>query len=158
MRAHDIVTELFDPKTAFPLEWDTQFESQGEVHAEAHDADGRTIHISFSPDAGNFGLGVVATEITFSRGGSYDMTGKGDAARVMATVINAINIYLKKYKPDYVFFSAKTTGGRASAYTAMIKRIADGYKLLAHEEYPENLQGYLEFLGSEHPFILARTN
>lgn len=154
MRAHEFVTELFDPETAFPLEWDTQFESQGEVHAEAYDADGRTIAISFSPPVGD--LDVDATEIMFSRGGSYDMTGKGDAARVMATVINAINIYLKNYKPGYVFFSAKTTGGRASAYAAMIRRVANGYKLLTPEEYPENINVYLNWVGKDQPFILEK--
>jgi hypothetical protein len=46
---HKKITELFDAKTAFPLKWDNQFASSGEVHAEAHDADGRVIDISFTP-------------------------------------------------------------------------------------------------------------
>ena len=152
MRASQFITELFDPKTSFPLEWDEQFAWNGEAHAEAHDADGRVIDISFTPDSN-----VNMIEIVFSRGGNYDMTGKGDAARVMSTVINAINIYLQKYKPPYVAFSAKSTGGRASAYAAMIKRLARGYKLLTPAEYPANIEGYLEFLGNDAPFILART-
>jgi hypothetical protein len=145
------LTELFDPKTSFPLEWDEQFASHGEVHAKAYDADGRTISISFTP----VGNGEV-TDIVFTRGGSYDVTGKGDAARVMATVINAIKIFVEKYKPQYLVFSAKTGGGRASAYTAMIKRVARGYQLLRPEQYPAALEGYLEFIGKDQPFILAR--
>lgn len=145
------LTELFDPATAFPLKWDKQFAGQGEFHAEAYDADGRIIGISFTPVGdGN------ATEVVFTRGGTHEMTGKGDAARVMATVINAINIFIQKYKPPYLVFSAKSTGGRASAYTAMIKRVARGYKLLSPEQYPEELGSYFEFMGSDQPFVLAR--
>ncbi len=146
-----VVSELFDPETAFPLKWDKQFAGQGEFHAEAYDADGRIIGISFTPVGdGN------ATEVVFTRGGTHEMTGKGDAARVMATVINAINIFIQKYKPPYLVFSAKSTGGRASAYTAMIKRVARGYKLLSPDEYPEELGSYFEFIGSDQPFVLAR--
>jgi hypothetical protein len=151
MRASQFITELFDPKTAFPLKWDKQFAEQGEFHAEAYDADGRIIGISFTP----VGNGEV-TEVSFTRGGTHEMTGKGDAARVMATVINAINIFIQKYKPPYLVFSAKSTGGRASAYTAMIKRIARGYELLPPDRFPAVLGGYLEFIGSDKPFVLAR--
>ena len=151
MKINDILTELFDAETAFPLKWDTQFAGQGEFHAWAQDSDGREIGISFTP----VGEGD-ATEVVFTRGGTHEMTGKGDAARVMATVINAIKIFVEKYKPPYLVFSAKSTGGRASAYTAMIRRVARGYKLLSPEEYPAALGNYLEFIGSDQPFVLER--
>ena len=149
---HKKITELFDVKTSFPLKWDTQFASRGEVHAEAYDADGRTIDISFTPTG--YGSGI---EIVFKRGGSYDMTGHGDAPRVLATVVNAISQYLQKYQPPYIAFSAKSTGGRAGAYAAMIRRLARGYKLLTPDEYPDDTTGFLDFLGSDKPFILARS-
>ena len=151
----DNLTELFDPKTSFPLQWDNQFAGSGEVHAEAYDADGRVIHISFTPTGD---AGVI--EIVFSRGGSYDLTGHGDASRVLATVVNAINIYLQKYRPPYIAFSAKTTGGRSGAYTAMIRRLAHNYTLLTPQDYPEDEEviDFLNSLGnSDKPFILARS-
>ena len=154
MKEDEVVTELFDPKTSFPLQWDNQFSSSGEVHAEAYDADSRIINISFTPTGTD---GVI--EIYFTRGGSYDLTGRGDAPRVLSTVVNAINIYLEKYKPPYIAFSAKTTGGRASAYTAMIKRLARNYTLLTPQDYPEDEEviDFLNSLGSsDKPFILAR--
>lgn len=151
MRAKEL-TELFDAKTAFPLQWDNQFASSGEVHAEAYDADGRTIDISFTPlDNGE------AVEIVFSRGGSYDLTGRGDAARVLSTVVKAIGMYLQKYRPSYIAFSAKSTGGRAGTYSAMIRRLAGSYTLLTPQEYPEEVDRFLDFLGSDKPFILARS-
>jgi hypothetical protein len=152
MRANEIILELLDPETAFPLKWDQQFAAQGEIHASATDADGREIGISFTP-AGN---GEI-TDVAFTRGGTHEMTGKGDAGRVMATVINAINTYTKKYKPPYLAFSAKSSGGRASAYTAMIRRYAQGYELLSADRYPAALGNYLEFIGTDQPFVLART-
>jgi hypothetical protein len=39
----------------------------------------------------------------------------------------------------------------------MIKRLARGYTLLDPEEYPEEVMGFLNFLGSDKPFILARS-
>lgn len=151
MKINDIVTELFDPKTSFELRWDNQFSYLGEIHAEAYDADGRTIAIAFVPNDNR-----TVTEIVFTRGGSYDMTGKGDAARVMSTVINAINVYLQKYKPLYVVFSAKSEGGRASAYKAIIKRVARGYTLLNVNEYPDEVNDFLGFVGQDVTFVLER--
>jgi hypothetical protein len=151
MRATDFLIELFDPETAFPLKWDKQFASHGEFHAWAQDADGREIGISFTPT----GNGEI-TDVAFTRGGTHEMTGKGDAARVMATVINAIKIFVGKYKPPYLVFSAKSTGGRASAYTAMIRRAAQGYELLPPDRYPAALGNYVEFIGSDQPFVLER--
>lgn len=153
---HKKITELFDAKTAFPLQWDNQFASSGEVHAEAYDADGRVIDISFTPSFTPAAPGSVI-EIVFKRGGSYDLTGKGDAPRVLATVVKAISQYLQKYQPRYVVFSAKSTGGRAGAYTAMIKRLSRNYTLLDPVEYPEEVMDFLDFLGSDKPFILARS-
>jgi hypothetical protein len=151
MKANEILNEVVDLDTAFPLKWDQQFAAQGEIHASATDADGREISISFTP-AGN---GEV-TDVAFTRGGTHEMTGRGSAGRVMATVINAINTYTKKYKPPYLAFSAKSSGGRASAYTAMIRRYAQGYELLPTDRYPAALNNYLEFIGTDQPFVLAR--
>ena len=154
LMAEEELTELFDTKTSFPLEWDTQFAHHGEVHAHAQDSQGREIHISFvptelrlTPDS------KYATEVAFSRGGNYEVTGKGDASKVLGTVVN--EIFLQKYKPDSVVFSAKE-GSRASLYASMIKRIARGYKLLTPAEYPDNVHTYLDSVGSDAPFILAR--
>ena len=89
MKINDIITELLDPETAFPLKWDKQFAGHGEFHASATDADGREIGISFTP----MDVESNATDVAFTRGGTHEMTGKGDAARVMATVIKAIQIF-----------------------------------------------------------------
>ena len=68
---------------------------------------------------------------------TYDMTGEGDAMRIMATVLDIIKSIIKKHDPMTLVFSAdkkdeKIVGntGRAKAYGAMVKRFASklGYK------------------------------
>ena len=66
---------------------------------------------------------------------TYDMTGEGDAIRIMATVLDIIKSIIKKHEPMMITFSAdKIEGskktGRAGAYGAIVKRFAGklGYK------------------------------
>ena len=66
---------------------------------------------------------------------TYDMTGEGDAMRIMATVLDIIKSIIKKHKPMTITFMAdKIEGskktGRAGAYGAIVKRFAGkmGYK------------------------------
>ena len=72
---------------------------------------------------------------------THDMTGEGDAMRILATVLDIIKSIIKKHKPMTLIFSAnkgqdnRKTGtkeptGRARAYGAIVKRFAGkvGYK------------------------------
>ena len=49
MKIADLLTELFNPETAFLLKWDKQFAGHGEFHECVPDAQGREIRISFTP-------------------------------------------------------------------------------------------------------------
>jgi len=81
--------------------------------------------------------------ITAAGRNTYDMTGEGDAMRIMATVLDIIKSIIKKHEPMTLHFSAdktqdklrgahrvKTKTGRAGAYGAIVKRFANqmGYK------------------------------
>jgi hypothetical protein len=81
----------------------------------------------------------TAIEITFTREGSYDITGQGDAPRVLATVAKAIDIYLRKYSPKYVVFSSKE-GSRTGVYSAMVRRLLKGYTQVPPDEFPPGLE------------------
>jgi len=72
---------------------------------------------------------------------TYDMTGEGDAMRIMATVLDIIKSIIKKHEPMTLTFSAdkgqdnrktrtKEPTGRAGAYGAIVKRFASkaGYE------------------------------
>ena len=145
--------ELFDVKSAFKLEWDEQFAAQGEVHAETRDARGRRIHISFTP----VGLGNNATEVVFSRGDSYDMTGGGDAGRVLATVIQALDQYITKYRPTHIVFSSQGAS-RTGVYSAIARRLSRGYTALTPDQFPWELEEWASTLGSATPFVFRRAD
>ena len=85
--------------------------------------------------------------VTFERGGSMEVTGEGDAMRILATVIEVLKDFAKKEKPHELVFSAekpawqislpkdhpkksKEMGSREKLYKRMVKRYAGkmGYK------------------------------
>jgi hypothetical protein len=79
--------------------------------------------------------------IEFAKNDTYDMTGEGDAMRIMATVLDIIKSIIKKHEPMTLIFSAdksqdksdrsgREKTGRAGAYGAIVKRFAGkmGYK------------------------------
>lgn len=149
MRAHEFITEVFEPKTAFELEWDESF-APDELHALALDRQGRTINISFVPISGD------AVDIEFTRGGSHDITGRGDAERVFGTVLQAIQIYLARYRqPDFVLFSGKETS-RNKLYLRLVARYAArfGYQVIAQNQLPDELR---TMALPQDVFILAKT-
>jgi len=136
MRATQFITELFDQSTALPLEWERMpgpsiqgVKSKDELYATAYDNDGRTININFVPMRN----GIV--DISFNRGGSMDITGKGAAAQIFATVVDAINRYIKTEKPVWISFSASEPS-RAKLYQHMVKRLSGAYELLTPDQYP----------------------
>lgn len=45
--------------------------------------------------------------VEFERGNSVEITGQGDAFRILATVLSAVMEYISKYKPDVITFSAE---------------------------------------------------
>ena len=158
MRTQEFITELFDlgtnenqPPGTFQLEWDDQFaNSHNEVRAEAIDEEGRDIDVSFVP------VGFrTAIEITFTRDGSHDMTGGGDAIRIMKTVTWAIKHYLETYgKPTYLVFSSKGDS-RTSSYTAMVHRLLKGYTQVPPDQFPPGLEEWKSTQGGT-PFVFKR--
>ena len=122
MKSTDFITELYDVRSSFELEWDDTFGPK-EIHARAYDRQGGYIDINFVP------VKDQMIDIEFSRNDSYDVTGGGDASRVFATVIEAIRRYLSDYRPKYIIFSGKEQS-RYSLYKRLVNRFAEqfGYK------------------------------
>ena len=147
------ITELFEPQSAFSLEWDTSMGPR-EIHAEAHDRQGRTLTISFVP-SGGADLDVV--DIEFARGGSHGITGKGDASMVLGTVMEAIKSYLMRHhRPAYITFLGKE-GSRRGVYAALVNRMSSsmGYRPVDMRNLPPEFEGF--FLSPEGVFLLKNT-
>lgn len=124
--AEEQVNELYEPENSFPLNWYPSFDPS-EAVARAYDRNRGYIDIKFTPIG--ISKGMDAVEVEFSRNDSYDMTGGGDANRVLGTVLEAFREYLKGYQPKIFVFSAKG-GSRSKVYQSLIKRFAAnaGYK------------------------------
>jgi hypothetical protein len=102
----------------------------GDVDAIARLDDGTFLSIMF-----NKGFSQETKEeawsVEFYRNNSQEVTGEGDQQRVFATVLNAIQTFIKKYKPNKVYFAANKvddTGhdspSRARLYDRLVQRYA----------------------------------
>ena len=131
MRATEFITEAFN--APYPMTW--------EHGDESHDAlvtlpDGTYLSIMFSVNYADYGEEEWTVE--FYRNNSQDVTGEGDAQRIFATVLSAIQQFIEMEEPEHIRFSAaKQTGemtpnaSRTNLYTKLVKRYANswGYRV-----------------------------
>lgn len=114
-----LLRELFD--RSLPLEWDTDSAPEYIV-ARAYDRQGGLIEVSFTmnPD-----MGMV--DLEFSRGGSMATTGHGDENLVFATVIHALNQFMKHYGAgvNTMYFSG--AADRQALYGKLAHRLGQAY-------------------------------
>ncbi len=141
------ITEVFDN----PYKWRGGHVAKGSItpnnsgipeEYRFKSSDGGTIEVTanhFWIDSGE-PFGEMKTKkaghtiaIEFAKNMSYDMTGEGDAMRILATVLDIINDIIKKHEPAMLYFSGDKGGkgierkgesGRVGAYTAIVKRFA----------------------------------
>jgi hypothetical protein len=90
------IAEGFDQP--YPLTWEKS--EYGDVDALAKLPDGTPLSIMFNDE----GDGIVQVE--FYRNNSQEVSGEGDAMRVFATVLTAIQHYVQEYEPEKLKFSA----------------------------------------------------
>lgn len=100
MRINDIIVEGFDQP--YPLKWEQS--DYGDVDALARLPDGSPLSIMFNRQANDDG--EEAVQVEFYRNNSQEVTGEGDAQRIFATVLSAIQQYIKEYQPIRLTFSA----------------------------------------------------
>jgi GNAT superfamily N-acetyltransferase len=129
MRAKEFITEAFDQPYSF--QWEVgEF---GDYDAYTKLPDGSNLSIIFNND----GVDDNAYSIEFWRNNSQEATGDGDAQRVFATVLRAIQEFLTKEQPNFIsFIGAKGETGegknsRVNLYSKLLQRYATnwGYKL-----------------------------
>ena len=127
MRLYEFVVEAFDQP--YPLTWEKS--EYGDVDALARLEDGTYLSIMFSLDDDEW-------QVEFHRNNSQDVTGEGDAQRVFATVLTAIQQFIEKEEPEHIRFSAtkeddagNRNESRSSLYTRLVKRYSNqwGYRV-----------------------------
>jgi predicted metal-dependent phosphoesterase TrpH len=99
--ATDNVNEAFD-QPYHPIRWEKS--DHGDADAIVKLKDGSNLIVMFNQQQGDQGEKTVQVE--FYRNNSQEVTGEGDAQRVFATVLTAIQQYITKYKPLKLTFSA----------------------------------------------------
>ena len=115
------ITETFDNPYAY--NWSRGDHGDYDVFVKL--PDGSPLNIAFDNQ------GDDGWHVAFDRGHSQEVTGEGDAQRIFATVLHAIQQFIGKEHPDKVYFSAskkvepgQNSESRANLYSRMVKRYA----------------------------------
>jgi hypothetical protein len=137
MRAREFTEALDRP---YYLHWEHSTDGDVRAVAELPADEGYynegLLHIIFEPHRDNKD-GSVAWEVEFWRNEYQDITGEGDQFRVFATVLQAINEFVAKYKPINLSFTAtkkvepwQKSMSRANLYDRLVQRYAraSGYR------------------------------
>lgn len=137
MRSSEFISEAFDISRAYPIEEWYEGHDDYSTRAVAHDSAGREIEVIFMPLHDE----INAVDFDFTRGGTYEKTGEGEAGKIFATVLRALAEYLKNYnQPDYITFGSKGES-RTSLYQTMINRLAGrfGYRAVPYASLPKEI-------------------
>ena len=121
------ITEAFD-KPYEILRWEKG--DFGDVDAIARLDDNTFLSIMFNKGVSKDSK-EEAWSVEFYRNNSQEVTGEGDAQRVFATVLSAIQTFIKKYAPNKIIFSAskevepgQNAQSRARLYDSLVQRYA----------------------------------
>ena len=122
------VNEVFDQP--YKLKWEKG--DHGDVDAYTQLPDGNYLSIMFNKEYNQDN--EEAWSVEFYRNNSQEITGEGDAQRVFATVLGAIQTFIKKYKPNRIIFSAskevepgQNAQSRANLYDRLVQRYAKSW-------------------------------
>ena len=146
------VSEGFDQP--YPITWEKGM--HGDVDASAKLPDGTYLSIMFDK-LDNIKPDDKTWMVEFYRNNSQEVTGEGDAQKVFATVLSAIQQFIVKYKPLKIYFSASklldpsinygpndvvpNPESRAKLYDRLVQRYAKAW-------------GYRAFRGDTHASVM----
>jgi hypothetical protein len=134
---NESVAEAFDQP--YNSKWGKS--EHGDYDVLAKLPDGTNLSIMFNNE------GDDEWQVEFYRNNSQEVTGEGDAQRVFATVLTAIQKFIKKHKPWRLIFSAskeveagQNSQSRAKLYDRLVQRYANawGYEMY-HEDHGDQV-------------------
>ena len=146
------IDEGFDQP--YPITWEKG--DHGDIDALARLPDGTNLSIMFNKQD-NIKPDDKTWMVEFYRNNSQEVTGEGDAQKVFATVLSAIQQFIVKYKPLKIYFSASklldpsinygpddvvpNPESRAKLYDRLVQRYAKAW-------------GYRAFRGDTHASVM----
>jgi hypothetical protein len=129
-------------KATLPEVFDKPYKSKwaksdyGDVDVLAKLPDGTNLSIMFNHE------GDDEWGVEFYRNNSQEITGEGDAQKIFATVLNAIQKFVKKHNPEMVKFTAskevksgQNSQSRANLYDRLVRRYAGA---MGYDVYQED--------------------
>lgn len=132
MKITEIITEVFNSQP-YPLKVEPD-PSRYEQHLSAVTDDGRPINIFLNyhwpADKKSRYIGVV-----FDVDDSHQITGKGDALRILSTVLYAVTAEANELEPAYIALAADSL--HYDSYRALARRFGGQYKLLPANKIPD---------------------
>ena len=154
MRAQEFLPEVLNSQP-YPLKVEPD-PSRYEQHLSAVTDDGRPIDIYLNyhwpNDKGSRYIGVV-----FEVDKTHQITGKGDALRILNTVLYAVTAEANELKPAYIALAADSL--HYDSYRALAKRFGGQYQLLPTNQIPDMFLKHLRpGQDSGSLFILKRTD
>ena len=110
MRATEFLSELFSPKHAGHVDWPTDDMASSTIN-------GKSLIINFRESEG-------IVQLEFNIDDEFQMTGRGDANAIFATVIEAIKEYVGNWRGVHAFVFTADEQSRAKMYDTLAKRVA----------------------------------
>ena len=132
------VKEAFDQP--YRLTWEQGEYGSYDAYTQLPDGSNLSIHFNLE-SAGPYGTDEE-WQVEFWRNNSLDVTGEGDAQRIFATVLAAIEDFIGMEHPERIAFSAskevepgQNVQSRAKLYDRLVQRYAAswGYRVARHE-------------------------
>ena len=137
------VKEAFDQP--YRLTWEQGEYGSYDAYTQLPDGSGLSINFNLE-SAGPYGTDEE-WQVEFWRNNSLDVTGEGDAQRIFATVLAAIEDFIEMEHPDRIAFSAskevepgQNSQSRAKLYDRLVQRYAGawGYDIY-HEDHGDQI-------------------
>ena len=131
MRAHEFINELFQPGK----DWRWSFQGSEEAVAVFHVGEIPYMFHAYGAD-GEWEAEFKQHGSKLSKMQKFGLTGTGNSAEVMSTVVDIMRAFLEKYqdKIQVLTFSAKEDS-RQGLYARMIKRLLPDWRMQQKDEF-----------------------
>ena len=131
MRSHEFITELFEPGKT----WQWSFTGSEEAVAVFHVGEVPYMFHAYGTD-GEWEAEFKQHGSKLSRTQKFGLTGTGNSAEVMSTVVDIMRAFLEKYRDriNVLTFSAKEDS-RQGLYARMVKRLLPTWTMTQKDEF-----------------------
>jgi len=144
------LNELFNPNSSYPIETKKIDFRDTEVSATTQDGRKITCLMRYDPR-----LQIKIMSIDFNVNGQVQLTGQGDATKILTTVVEAVKKQVAQIDPEYLIFLADSQ--HQGIYSAMARRLGGDYQRMKYRDAPAIFKYYTQGMDPNAVFILHNT-